>query len=79
MLKKLFRKNEMVAEYFNELKIIYQQDTLMVINYERVISIHSKEVILNKLTIIGENLKVVYQDPIKIKVKGKIITVNKGE
>lgn len=79
MLKKLFRKNEVVAEYFNELKIIYQQDTILVINYEQIHSIHSKEVILNKITIVGEDLKVIYQDPIKIKVKGKIHTVTKGE
>ena len=79
MLKKLFKKNETVAEYFNELKIIYQQDMILVINYEQIHSIHSKEVILNKINIIGEELKVIYQDPIKIKVKGKIYTVTKGE
>ena len=52
---------------------------ILVINYEQIHSIHSKEVILNKINIIGEELKVIYQDPTKIKVKGKIYTVTKGE
>ena len=79
MLLKLFRKNETIAPYFNELKVIYQQDTILVINYDKILSIYSKEVILSKLKVTGEELKVIYQDPVKIKIKGKIFTVCKGE
>ena len=35
MLKKIFRKNEALGEYFDGLKLIYQEDMLLVINYER--------------------------------------------
>ena len=31
------------------------------------------------MNIKGEGLKVIYQDPVKIIIKGKIVTVTKGE
>ena len=79
MLNKLFRKNETLGEYFNGLKLIYQENILLVINYDRIDSICNKEVILANIKVVGEDLKVIYQDPIKIKIKGKINTVTKGE
>ena len=79
MLKKLFKRNEVLGEYFNGLKLIYQEDTLLIINYERIDSINSSEVILSKINVVGKDLKVIYQDPIKIKIKGKITTITLGE
>ena len=38
-----------------------------------------KEVLLEKLKIVGENLKVIYQDPVKIIIKGKISNIIKVE
>lgn len=79
MFKKLFKRNEVLGEYFNGLKLIYQEDTLLIINYERIDSINSSEVILSKINVVGKDLKVIYQDPIKIKIKGKITTITLGE
>ena len=75
MLRKIFKNNRDLQEYVGELKIIYQNDIVEVINYKELISIYDKEVILNKLSVLGSQLKVIYQDPVKVKIKGKIISI----
>ena len=75
MLKKIFRQNSILQEYVGELKITYQTDVLEVVNYLELISIYEREVILSKICVLGSNLKVVYQDPVKVKIKGKITSV----
>ncbi len=75
MLKKIFKHNRELQEYVGELKIIYQKDIVEVVNYIELISIYAKEVILSKVVILGDGLKVIYQDPVKVIIKGKIINV----
>ena len=78
MLNKIVRGIEGIEEYGNELKVIYKKDELEVINYQKIISINDNKVILLSLVIEGVEFKVVYQDPIKIKIKGKITNVSKN-
>ena len=75
MLEKIFKRNRLLQEYVGELKIVYQSDIVEVINYTELISIYDKEVILSEIIILGSELKVVYQDPVTVKVKGKITSV----
>ena len=75
MLRKLFKRNKLLQEYVGELKIIYQADIVEVLNYNELISIYEKEVILSNIAILGNDLKVIYQDPIKVKIKGKINSI----
>lgn len=75
MLRKIFKHNSDLQEYVGELKIIYQSDIVEVINYLELISIYDKEVILSKINILGSELKVIYQDPVKVKIKGKITSI----
>ena len=75
MLEKFFKRNRLLQEYVGELKIIYQSDIVEVLNYKDLISIYEKEVILSNLAILGNELKVIYQDPVKVKIKGKITSI----
>ena len=75
MLEKIFKRNRLLQEYVGELKIVYQSDIVEVINYTELISIYDKEVILSEIIILGSELKVVYQDPVTVKVKGKITSI----
>ncbi len=75
MLKRLFKCNRILQEYVGELKIIYQYDIVEVVNYIELVSIYDKEVILSNITVLGNNLRVIYQDPVKVKIKGKITSV----
>lgn len=79
MFKGLLKRQTILQEFVGELKIIYQKGLLEVINYQKLFSIYEKEVVLTKIIIKGENLKVIYQDPVTIKVKGNIISIIKGE
>ena len=79
MFKGIIKKNVVLQEYIGELKFIYLKETLEVINYHKLLSIYEKEVLLEDLKIVGENLKVIYQDPVKIIIKGKISNILKGE
>ena len=75
MLEKFFKRNRLLQEYVGELKIIYQSDFVEVLNYSELISIYEKEVILSNIAILGNELKVIYQDPVKVKIKGKITSI----
>ena len=75
MLEKIFKRNRLLQEYVGELKIVYQSDIVEVINYTELISIYDKEVILSEIIILGSELKVIYQDPVTVKVKGKITSI----
>lgn len=77
MLNKIIRKIEGIEEYGNEIKIIYKKEELEVYNYQKLISISDDTVRLLNLLVEGEELTVIYQDPIKIKIKGKITNVTK--
>lgn len=77
MFKGILRKSEILQEYVGELKVTYQNKTLSVINYEKIYSIDFKEVILEELKIEGTELKVIYQDKVKITIKGNISNVIK--
>ena len=77
MLKKIFGKSEILQEYIGELKIVYQCDSLTISNYKKIYSIDKSEVILEEIKVVGNELKVVYQDKVKITIKGKITNVIK--
>ena len=77
MFKKLIGKSEILQEYVGELKITYQSECLTVINYKKIYSIDDKEVLLEDVKVEGTGLKVIYQDKVKITIKGKISNVNK--
>ena len=78
MLGKKFLKSEILQEYIGNLKIVYQSDSLTISNYHHIYSIGNNVVILEEIKVIGEELKVVYQDKVKIIIKGKITNVTKG-
>ena len=77
MFKKLIGKSEILQEYVGELKITYQSECLTVINYKKIYSIDDKEVLLEDVKVEGTGLKVIYQDKVKITIKGKISNVIK--
>lgn len=76
MFKKILKRQDGFPEYVGEVKITYLMQVLEVVNYHKLLNIYDKEVILEKILISGENLKVVYQDPVTIKIKGKIKTIS---
>lgn len=76
MFKGLLNKTEVLGEYVGELKLTYLKQVLEIVNYQNLISIYDKEVVLQKIIVNGNELKVIYQDPVRIKVKGKIKTVS---
>lgn len=75
MIKKIFKKNPILNEYYGEGKFIYHLGKIEVFNYNNIISIDNEKVILSGLTIGGINLKVIYQDPVKITIKGDIDSI----
>lgn len=79
MLKRLLKRSSILQEYVGELKVTYQLNELDVINYQRIISIYDQEVVLQNILVKGSELKVIYQDPVKVKIKGKINSVIERE
>ena len=77
MFKKIIGKSEVLQEYVGELKVTYQANCLTIINYKKLFSIDEKEVLLEELKVEGKELKVIYQDKVKITIKGKISDVTK--
>ena len=77
MLKKILGKTKIDKEYIGFIKIIYETDLIVVINYQSVININSTIIDLMDLVIKGVGLKVIYQDPSRIKISGKISEVTK--
>ena len=77
MLGKIFKKQEMLQEYVDELKITYQNYMLTVMNYKNIYSIDKNEVILEEINVIGEELRITYHDKVKITIKGNISNVIK--
>ena len=77
MFKKIIGKSEVLQEYVGELKVTYQANCLTIINYNKLFSIDEKEVLLEELKVEGQELKVIYQDKVKITIKGKISNVTK--
>ena len=77
MFKKIIGKSEVLQEYVGELKVTYQANCLTIINYNKLFSIDEKEVLLEELKVEGKELKVIYQDKVKITIKGKISNVTK--
>ena len=69
-------KGEM-KEYFKELKIVYLLDEVTIYNYQSLYFLSDIKVELKKIIITGSHLKVIYQDPQIIKIKGKIDKVYK--
>ena len=72
MLKGILKKTKIDSEYIGLLKVIYETDLIIIINYKRTFNINSSLIDLNELLIKGEGLKVIYQDPVRIKIRGKI-------
>ena len=66
VLRKIFGKSEILQEYIGELKIVFQNDSLTISNFNKIYSIDKSEVILEEIIVLGEELRVVYQDKIKI-------------
>lgn len=77
MLGKILRKTNVPKEYLGDLKITYINNVMLVTNYGELISINSVLVDLKGLMIKGEKLKVIYQDPVRIKIDGLISEVSK--
>ena len=75
MIKKILERTKIEKEYIGLLKIIYESDLIVIINYKGTKSINSTLIELLDLTIKGEGLKVIYQDPSRIKISGKISEV----
>lgn len=77
MLGKILKKTNVPKEYLGDLKITYVNELIVVSNYKELISINSELVDLSGLNIKGKELRVIYQDPVRIKVIGKISEVLK--
>ena len=79
MIFKILKKTKIEKEYLGIRKIVYEDGVVTVINYNDLISINSNLIDLKDLVIKGEELKVIYQDPVRIKLKGNIKEVLKNE
>ena len=77
MIKRILQKTKIDKEYLGLRKIIYEDKVITIINYTDLIRINQNVIELFDLTIKGEGLKTIYQDPVKIKIKGNISEVVK--
>lgn len=75
MLEKIINKLGVPKELVGRLKVIYTDKELTIFNYGELTSIESIKVGLKELSVSGTNLKVIYQDPVKIKIIGNISEV----
>lgn len=72
MIKKVLKRTNIEKEYLGIMKIVYEDGVITISNYNDLISISDKLIEIKDLIIKGEKLRVIYQDPIQIKIKGKI-------
>ena len=79
MIKKILKKTSTLKEYLGIRKIIYEDDVITILNYYDLVSIKKDLITIKDLLIKGEELRVIYQDPVKIKIKGKIAEVIKND
>lgn len=79
MIKKILKKTSTLKEYLGIRKIIYEDDVITILNYYDLVSIKKDLIVIKDLLIKGEELRVIYQDPVKIKIKGKIAEVIKND
>ena len=77
LIKKLIKKVDDFSIYGQALKIEYLNDKLNIINYGKLLSIDEKEVAFDGVRVLGNNLRVIYQDPINITIKGTIENVSR--
>lgn len=73
----MLKKTKIDKEYIGLRKIIYEDNLITIINYKDLISINSSLIDLCNLIIKGEGMKVIYQDPVRIKIIGNISEVTK--
>lgn len=74
----LIKGNEVASNLFNDLKVTYCNNILEIINYTKLLSFDDSSIVLSKLSVEGENLRIVFIDKYLIRVNGKI-TLIKGE
>ena len=79
MLNKLLSLFRLPKEYGSELKIEVIGEDVLIINYNNLLEYSENEIILLKLIIRGEELRLIYQDPKIIKIKGKVKEIIKGD
>lgn len=79
MIKKILKKTSTLKEYLGIRKIIYEDDVITILNYYDLVSIKKDLITIKDLLIKGEELRVIYQDPVKIKIKGKIVEVIRND
>lgn len=79
MIKKILKKTSTLKEYLGIRKIIYEDDVITILNYYDLVSIKKDLITIKDLLIKGEELRVIYQDPVKIKIKGKIAEVIRND
>ena len=72
MIKKVLKRTSIEKEYIGIRKIVYEDGVITISNYKDLISISDNLIDIKDLIIKGEKLRVIYQDPIQIKIKGKI-------
>ena len=72
MIKKVLKRTNIEKEYIGIRKIVYEDGVITISNYKDLISISDNLIDIKDLIIKGEKLRVIYQDPIQIKIKGKI-------
>jgi hypothetical protein len=79
VIKKILKKTSTLKEYLGIRKIIYEDDVITILNYYDLVSIKKDLITIKDLLIKGEELRVIYQDPVKIKIKGKIAEVTRND
>lgn len=79
LFERLLKKINIPKEYLKELKIIYVDKSLEIINYPLLVEITKSKVSFVNLYVFGQNLKVVYQDKVLIKITGEITKITKKE
>lgn len=72
------KNNVVLKPLFNETKIFYENNNLEITLYNKIYEINEKEIILEKITIIGNQLKVIYIDKYLIRIHGNIDIVKRG-
>ena len=73
----MLKKTKIDKEYIGLRKIIYEDNLITIINYGDLITINNSIIDLKDLIIKGDGLKVLYQDPVRIRIKGNISEVLK--
>ena len=79
MFKRLLAVTDIPKEVLGDVCIYWTTQQLEIYNYAQVIKLDKQEIIFKALKINGSELKIIYQDPVLVRITGKINQIIKGE